>query len=120
MLLLLALVLLRLLLRNAWVAIAVFAVVAVVPAHLASPHPVLDMAVQSVVTALTLFVTLRVGLLALMSMWFFEIVASRVHTLDPSSWLWENSVVSLLALAAVTTYAAWVALGGRGLLQDEV
>lgn len=120
MLLLLALVLLRLLLRNPWVAIAVFAVIAVVPGHLASPHAVLDMTVHAAVTALTLFLVLRVGLLALVSMWFFDVVAGWVDTLDPSSWVWETSVVALVALGALAAYAAVVALGGRGLLQEEV
>ena len=120
MLLLVALVLLRLLFRNTWVAIAVFALIAIVPPSLVSPHPALDIAVHAVVTGLTLFVTLRVGLLALISMWFFEVVVNQVNTLDPSSWVWETSLVCILALGAVTAYAAVVALGGRALLQDEV
>jgi hypothetical protein len=120
MLLLLSLVLLRLLLRNAWAAIGVFLAVAVGLRHLTSTHLLLDLAVQSVVSGLTLFVALRVGLVALMSMWFFETAAGWVDTLDPSSWLWGMSVVNIVAIVAVAAYAAVVALGGRALLQDDV
>jgi hypothetical protein len=120
MLLLLMLVLLRLLLRSPWGAIGVFFAVGVGLPALMSPHPLLDIAVQMVAMGLTLFVVLRVGLLALMSMWFVEIATRSVVTLDPSSWVWGSSVVYLVAAVAVAAYAAVVALGGRALLQEEV
>ena len=120
MLLLLMLVLLRLLLRSSWGAIGVFFVVGVGLPTPWSPHPLLDLAVQILVTGLTLFVILRVGLLALMSMWFVETAARSVDTLDPSSWIWGTSVVYLVAALVVAAYAAVVALGGRALLQEEV
>jgi len=120
MLLLLMLVLLRLLLRSPWGAIGVFFAVGVGLPALGSPHPLLDIAVQIVVMGLTLFVVLRVGLLALMSMWFVESAARLVVTLDPSSWVWGSSVVYLVAAVVVAAYAAVVALGGRALLQEEV
>jgi hypothetical protein len=120
MLLLLGLVLLRLVLRSGWAAIGVYVVISTVLPHLGSPHVVLDIGVHAVVTALTLFVLLRVGLLASVSMRFFYVVARSVSTLDPSSWLWGASVVCLVAMAVVTVYAVVAALRGRVLLPDEI
>jgi len=114
------LVLLRLLLRNTKATVAIFFVISVAAPSLASPHPVLDASVRVVVMAATLFVLLRIGLVAAVAMWLFDIGCGAIATLDPSSWVGPIAVVCAVLLVAVTAYAAWVALGGRALLQDEV
>jgi serine/threonine-protein kinase len=120
MLTLLALVLLRLLLRRSWAAVGVFFVVSVVLPVLDSPHAVLDAVIRGVVMGLTLIVTLRVGLVALASMTLFEYGLQGVRTLDPSSWIGPMAMVHLVALLGVAAHAAAVALGGRAVLQEEV
>jgi serine/threonine-protein kinase len=120
MLMLLSLVLLRLLFRNSWVAIGIFFAVSTVLPTLDSEHFALDLAVRMIVQGLSLFVVLRVGLMALVGMTFFSWLAANVMTLDPGSWVGTTAMIQIVALLVVAAYAALVALGGRALLQDEL
>jgi len=120
MMMMVALVLIRLLLRNTKATIAVFFIITVTIPSLGSSHPVLDIALHAVVMALTLFVVLRIGLMAAFTMWLFDWGSKAIYTLDPSSWTGPSAVTSALVLLLVAGYAAVVALGGRVLLQDEV
>jgi hypothetical protein len=55
-----------------------------------------------------------------MAMWFFEVATEGVMTLDPEAWVWDSTLVSMLAIAAVTAVAAGATLGKRVLLSEEV
>jgi hypothetical protein len=83
-------------------------------------NPTCVAALQAVEMALTLFVLLRIGLVAGVALWFFDWGCERIVTLDPSAWTGPTTLVWVLAMLLVAGYAAVVALGGRALLQDEV
>jgi hypothetical protein len=120
MMTLLVLVLLRLLLRKSWLAVAVFFVAFTVLPTLGSEHFALDLGVRFFTMGLLLFVALRIGLLALVGMQLFRWAAEEITSLDPGSWVATTSMINLAVLVILAVVAALIALGGRALLQDEI
>jgi serine/threonine-protein kinase len=120
MMMMVSLVLIRLLLRNTTATVVVFFVFAVALSSLGSTQLVLDVALHVIVMGLTLFVVLRIGLVAAFTLWLFDWGCGAIRTLDPSSWTGPAALVIALMLLAVAACAAVIALGDRTLLQDEV
>ena len=119
MMTLLVLVLLRLLLRSSPVAIGVFFLLVVIPPTLASPHPALDLPLYGIWTGVMLFVVLRVGLVGLIAWNMVDFFTNPIQSLDPGSWVGPASMTFLVLLLAPVVAAAVIAVGRRGLLQDE-
>ncbi len=113
-----SLVVLRILVRRTWLALVIFFVVSLGAISLNSPHPVLDLGFYTLTLAVTFVVLFRVGLLAAVSLWCFDGLLGKITTVDPAAWEGPTAVASGVVLLLVTAYAAWVALGGRALLED--
>jgi hypothetical protein len=71
-----------------------------------------------VTLSLSFVVLLRVGLLATVAMWLFDLGAREILTLNAAAWEGPVALVCGVTLLAVAAYAAWIALGGRSLLES--
>jgi serine/threonine-protein kinase len=117
--LLLGFMLLRVLLRRAW--LAAVALMAVVPgALLLVGAPPVDVAVQAASFGIGLFVLTRWGLFAMLTLVVFSSWDSFPLTLDTSSWYFPWSVVTMLIFAGVAVYGFVISLGGQSLFKDPL
>ncbi|HLK18219.1 MAG TPA: hypothetical protein VKT81_04650, partial [Bryobacteraceae bacterium] len=112
---------LRVLLRNQWLASAGFALIFGVQNGLQSNHPVIDGIAGCVVFGLVAALVLRFGLLALAVFIFADYVLGSIQaTTNTSAWYFGND---LLLLAGVLTLAAWgfhTSLGGRRIWKADL
>ena len=120
MMLMVSVVLLRLLLRNSKVAIAIVFLFIVVVPSLGSPHLPLDITIRLLTTSLMMFVMLRVGILALVSSTAFYWFISQIRTLDTAHWSTQQSYLAISFIVVITLISAWIAAGGRSLLADDL
>jgi hypothetical protein len=106
------LVLLRLLLRRTWIALAAIVAIAL-PVHAGSTSAI-DLVVAVAIPLLGVTVLLRLGVLAHGVMYVvFGLVTSLPLTLDGDVWYFGRSLIVLLLIGALATSGFVVALGGR-------
>ncbi len=127
--------LLRVLLRRAWAALAVMLTITCLFGLLptialirdvegvAGSRIVLQLGIELLGGlmrwVMVFFVMIRLGLLALLSMWFFAGSYAAVPlTLDASSWLFGPSALWLMLLTLIAFWAQWNARAGRPLLRE--
>ncbi len=115
------LLLLRIVLRRPWAAVAVLTLVLASVQTTASSDPLVAGPVMLAYWAILLTLIVRVGLLAflaarvfMMPFWNFD------YTTDLSSWYFSLSMLPSLALLVIAGYAFWTSLGGRVLLSDSL
>ena len=119
MFLLLLLLALRALLRNVWLASAVFIGMFVLlglgnPADRVGPA-----ALSGIAGVATLVVLLRFGLLAFMVGRFFALLVDGFPiTFDASAWYAGSSALAILVILAVTAYGLVIALAGKPIFRD--
>ena len=101
-------------LRKQWLAVAVFFLFYAGMNVLSGDHLVLDLLFGSLGGALLLFVLLKFGLVALMAMFLFQYMLT-VYTIttDLSAWYAGSTLFAVGICAAVTLAAFLTALGGR-------
>jgi serine/threonine-protein kinase len=113
--------LLRILLRNQWLASAGFALIFATLSYLQSSHPIANAVVGLLVYGLVSFIVLRFGLLALAVYIFVHGLLVGVQpTMQTSSWYFPNS---LFLLACVVALAAWgfrISIAGRKLWKQDL
>ena len=77
-------------------------------------------AFRMIVWALSAFVLLRYGFLALYAMWFvYELTFEVPWTLDSSRWYFGYSLAEMLVIVAIALWACRNSLAGRSLLSSE-
>jgi hypothetical protein len=110
---------LRALLRNPWVAAAVFIAIMTAPHVLRSETPLLDSAFSVAMLSIDVFVLVRLGLMAYIAATYMtNILCLLPLTLDPSAWYIGDSIFTLGVLAAIAAWAFRATLAGRSLLRD--
>lgn len=113
--------LLRVVLRNQWLACAGFTLIFATLSYLQSSHPIVNGAVGLLVYSLISFVVLRFGLLAMAVYIFVDGLTSGVQpTMQTSSWYLGNN---LFLLAWVLALAAWgfrTSIAGRKLWKQDL
>jgi hypothetical protein len=115
---LMAVLVLRVVLRRTWVAYLVFLGL---PAILyASGVALSNVIIAVTLLALSLGVLTRLGLLPMLVVVLFTDWPNIPLTTDPSSWFFPASVVTMLAFAAVGVYGFVVSLGGQRLFKDRL
>jgi len=112
------LLLLRTLLRRQWAAVSVFVLVSG-GMRLLAPSSVIVGLVGVIVLGLSLVVLLRCGLVASVTMSFFQ-VRFGVWTTDLSSWYAGYMVIPLLLLAGIAVYAFSISLAGRPVFSGKL
>ena len=114
---LMAVLVLRVVLRRTWVAYLVFLGLPAIlfASGIACPTDRLPDAFRAVLVVLT-----RLGLLAMLVVVLFSDWPNIPLTTDPSSWFFPSSVVTMVAFAAIGVYGFVVSLGGQRLFKDPL
>jgi hypothetical protein len=117
----LLLVFLRVLLRNRWLAAAVFVAIFSLPKILHSSHQVVDGIVWVAIYAIAAVAVVRFGLMVLATAVFMaNALLNLPYTLNFSSWYAFNSYLVLSACAAIAIWGFYASLGGKTVFKDEL
>lgn len=115
------LVLLRILVRNHWLAAALFVLFLTVPKTLGSDYVVIDALVLVIVYAIAAIAVVRFGVIVLAVGILMADVLLNVHyTLDFSNWYAVSSLGVLLSFLAIAAWGFHVSLGGQRLWKEEL
>jgi len=116
-LMLFLLLLMRAVLRRAWLVSAVFVGAAVTLALLSPENPGLQAILALCWSSALLLILMRLGLLALVATYFFyAFLVNLPFTMSPSAWYASTFFSSVLLLLVVTGAALWISLAGQRLL----
>ncbi len=119
MILLFLLVLLRVVLRNSWVALAVFVAIFALLGFTGGTFVVFGILVSIVIWTAFGLCLMRFGLVAFMSAWLINLLSSQPLTLDLTTWYAGNTLTMLAVGVAFIVAAFRVSLGGRPLFSEE-
>jgi protein kinase-like protein len=115
------LVLLRVLVRNRWLAAALFVLLYSVPKFLASHHPAIDLPVWILIYTIAAFAVVRFGLIALAAAVFTaNVLLNLPCTLDFSKWYAGQSIAVVLSFAVLAGWGFYTALAGRRIFTGEL
>ena len=111
--------LLRALLRNQWVAAAVFTILVMLFGLFDSAnHPVISAALNFVPVAAILFITIRFGVLAMIASFFTTTMLIQFPvTTDFSTWYAGSTIFGFAVVLALTAFAFHTAVAGRPLFK---
>jgi len=117
----LALVVLRILVRNAWVAAALFVAIFTIPKILGSNHVVVDTLVWATIYAIAAIGCVRFGLIVLgVSSLMANILLNLPYTLDFSNWYATQCFFITLIFVAIGAWGVYTSLAGRPLWKDDL
>jgi len=113
--------LLRVLLRNKWLAAAVFVAILAAPNTLQSDHPQIMVWIWLVVFSIAAFAVTRFGLITLaVAIFTANVILNVPVTLDFSVWYAPASFAVLLSFIAIAAWGFYTSLGGQKLWKDEL
>ncbi len=118
--LLLIVLVLRVLLRREWLAIAVFLAITFAVGFLSEDHAFVTGVSNAFLFGALIFILTRFGLFTGLVGVVFSSWSSFALTLDPSSWYFGRTVVTLLVFAALAIYGFVISLGGQSIFKDSV
>jgi len=111
---------LRYLLRNRWVAAAVFVTLFTTLESLGTDHPMIRVPTLALVYAIAAFALVRFGLITLLVAVFVANVMLNVGmTADFSRWYATNALSVPIGVLAIAIWGFYNALGGRKLIKEE-
>ncbi len=119
MILLFLLVLLRVVLRNSWIALAAFVAIFALLGFTDGTFVVFGILVSIVIWTAFGLCLMRFGLVAFMSAWLINLLSSQSLTLDLTTWYAGNTLTMLAAGVAFIVAAFRVSLGGRPLFSED-
>ena len=112
---------LRVLLRNQWLATAGFMLIFAAQNALQGNHLLIDGIAGFVVFGLIAGLVLRFGLLALAAFIFMDSVVSAVQvTTNTSAWYFSNDLLLLAGVVALTGWAFHISIAGRRLWKQNL
>jgi serine/threonine-protein kinase len=112
--------LLRVVLRRNWLAIAVLVALFSTFQALGSVAPIFEFAVSLSVAAIIATVMFRLGIFALVVSMIYMNIEHFALTFDPSSWYFGRSLVAILVLVGIVVYGFYISLAGRPIMSDAV
>jgi len=116
-----ALFLLRVVLRNKWLATAVFIAIWTTLNSLRNVHPEVFVPVWLVVFAIAAYAVTRFGLITLAVAIFTANVALNVpYTFDFSNWYAGSALAVLLSFVAIAAWGFYTSLGGQKLFHEDL
>jgi serine/threonine protein kinase len=116
-----ALVLLRVLVRNRWVAAALFVAFFTVPKVLGSDHVVVDTIVWLTIYVIAAIAVVRFGLIVLGTACFMaNVLLNLPYTLDFSNWYAAHCLFIVLTFVAIGAWGFYTSLAGKPLWKDEL
>ena len=114
------LVVLRVAVRNRWLAAVLFVAIFAGPKILGSAHPLIDGPVWVVIYGISAFAVVRFGLIVLASASFTANVLLNVpYVTDFSAWYAPNVAGVILCFAALAAWGFYTSLAGQRVLKDE-
>ncbi len=114
------LVLLRIVLRNRWVAAVAFVLIFTLPKVAGSHHPWNDLIVWSLIYGIAALAVVRFGLIALgMAIIVANIMLNLPATADLSRWYAPNAYCVVAAFVAIAVWGAYLSLGGKKLIRED-
>jgi Protein kinase domain len=114
------LVLLRVVVRNRWVAAALFVVLFTLPHVLASEHRLIDTPVWIIIYAIAAFAVVRFGLVVLGAASFTaDLLLNVPYTLDWSRWYAGHATCLVLGVVALAAWGYYTSLAGKRLLKED-
>ena len=115
------LVLLRVLVRNRWLAAALFVVLFAVPRSLGSTHLALSLIVLVLVYGIASISVVRFGVIVLaVGVLTADTLLSLVYSPDFSNWYAMNSLLVFLSFLAIALWGFRICLGGRRLFKEDL
>jgi hypothetical protein len=115
------LVLLRVLVKNRWVAAAIFALLFAVPKVLGSDHLWIETPVWLIVYAIAAFTVVRFGLIVLaMGVLTVDVLLNVPMTLDFSYWYAGRSLSVVLGFVLIAAWGFYTSLGGQRLWKEDL
>jgi protein kinase-like protein/zinc ribbon protein len=116
----LMLVLIKLIVRNQWLAVLVFLAIQVTPRVLGSDHVWLDFVVWLLVYAIAALAVVRFGLIALgIGVFLANVLLSVPYSLDFSNWYAAHNLLLVFSFFAIGVWGFYLSLGGKKLIKDE-
>jgi hypothetical protein len=115
------LVILRVIVRNRWLAAGLFVVIFTVPHILSSDHPLIETPVWTIVYAIAAIAVVRFGLIVLATATFLaNVLLNLPFTLDFSDLYAASSLCVLLSFVALAAWGFYTSLAGQRLWKDEL
>jgi serine/threonine-protein kinase len=115
------LVFFRALVRNRWLAAALFVLVFAIPKILATHHPLIDSPVWTIIYLIAAIAVVRFGLVVLATAVFTANILLNVpYTLDFAEWYASASIAVVLSIVALAGWGFYTALAGQRLLKEEL
>jgi Protein kinase domain len=115
------LVFLRVLVRNRWVAAALFVILFSTPKILVSTHPLIDAPVWIIIYAIAAFAVVHFGLIALATATFTaNVLLNLPFTRDLSEWYAPATICILVSFVALAFWGYYTAVAGQKLLKEEL
>jgi uncharacterized membrane protein YhdT len=115
------LVLLRVLVRNRWLAAVLFILIYTLPRLVTSDHVVADTLVWVPIEAIAAIAVVRFGLIVLgVACFMANLLLNVPFTLDFSNWYAAHCVFIVLLFVALGAWGFYLSLAGKPLWKDEV
>jgi hypothetical protein len=115
------LVLLRVLVKNRWVAAVIFALLFTVPKVLGSDHPLIETPMWLAVYGIAAFTVVRFGLIVLaMGVLIVDVLINVPMTLDFSYWYAGRSLSVVLGFVLVAAWGFYTSLAGQRLWKEDL
>jgi hypothetical protein len=116
----LLLVLIKLIVRNQWLAVLVFLAIQVTPRLLGSDHILLDFVIWTVVFLIAALAVVRFGLIALgIGVFLADVLLNVPYSLDFSNWYATHNLLIVFSFFAIGLWGFYLSLGGKKLIKDE-
>ena len=115
------LVLLRVLVKNRWVAAAIFVLLFTAPKVLGSDHPLIETPVWLVIYGIAAFAVVRFGLIVLaLAVLTVDVLLNIPITLDFSNWYAGRALCVVLGLVLIAAWGFYTSLAGQRLWKDDL
>ena len=116
----LMLVLIKLIVRNQWLAVLVFIAILTTPRVLGSEHVLLDATVWILAYAVAALAVVRFGLIALgIGVFVADVLLNVPYSLDFSNWYAAHNLLIVFSFFAIGVWGFYLSLGGKQLLKPE-
>jgi serine/threonine protein kinase len=114
------LIFLRVVVRNRWLAAALFVLLFTLPKYFASHHPLIDTPIWIVIYGISAFAVVRFGLLTLAAAVFTaNLLLNLPYTLNWSRWYAGTFWCVLLSVVALAAWGYYSSLAGKRLLKED-
>jgi serine/threonine-protein kinase len=115
------LVLLRVLVKNRWLAAAIFVLLFTVPRVLGADHPLIETPIWLIIYGIAAFAVVRFGLIVLATaVLTVDVLLNVPVTLDFSNWYAARSLCVVLGFVVIAAWGFYTSLAGQRLWKDDL